>query len=196
MRPEFCNHSDVEIIARYNALMRGIAEYYKLGTSWRNEVSRLYHVWWRSLINSLAHKYKCSAPKIIQRLRHGNEYGVWYESRTGKRFWPVFALKHVNAAYLPRRNVDDLPILFVGERTDLMDRLHAATCEACGAEGVPVEIHHARRLKDAQHLSLQVRVKAARTRKRVVLCVPCHQAHHAGRLQGRLDSMNASIGAG
>jgi Type II intron maturase len=196
MRPEFCNYSDIEIIARYNALMRGIAEYYKLGTSWRNEVGRLYHVWWRSLINSLARKYKCSAPMIIQRLRHGNEYGVWYESRTGKRFWPVFALKHVNAAYLPRKNVDDLPTLYIGERTDLLDRLHAATCEACGAEGVPVEIHHARRLKDAQHLSLQARVKAARTRKRIVLCVPCHRAHHMGRLQARLDAMNASIGAG
>ncbi len=31
-RSELENHADVEIIARYNAQMRGLVEYYKLGT--------------------------------------------------------------------------------------------------------------------------------------------------------------------
>ena len=37
--------------------------------------------------------------------------------------------------------------------------------------------------------TLWTQVKAARTRKRVVLCRDCHAAHHAGRLQERLDRM-------
>ncbi|HEV2598621.1 reverse transcriptase domain-containing protein [Sphingopyxis sp.] len=196
MRPEMCNHSDLEIIIRYNAMMRGLAEYYKLGTSWRREISRLYHVWWRSLINTLARKHKCSAAVICQKLHHRDNYGLWYEGRTGRRFMRVFALKHIVTGSANRADLDRLPSLAGNMRTDIIDRLKAKVCEACGADDVSVEVHHARRLNDVKHRSLQVRVRAARKRKRVVLCVPCHHAHHAGRLIARLNTLDAGAGAG
>jgi RNA-directed DNA polymerase len=74
--------------------------------------------------------------------------------------------------------------------------LQARVCQACGASDAPVEVHHVRRLKDVKDRSLQVRVKAARTRKRIVLCAPCHDALHAGRLTARLHALDAVIGAG
>jgi group II intron reverse transcriptase/maturase len=197
MRPEWCNHSDVEIIMRFNALMRGLAEYYKLGTSWRREISRLHHVWWRSLINTLGRKHKCSAAKVCHMLRQGNgDQGLWYDSRQGKRLMRVFALKHIDDGPVQRMDLDRMPGILGNPRTDVIDRLKAGVCEACGAVGVPLEVHHAKRLDDVKHRSLQVRVKAARTRKRVVLCRACHHAHHEGRLEARLNSLDASAGAG
>lgn len=44
-------------------------------------------------------------------------------------------------------------------------------------------------MSDMAGTTLWTRVKAARTRKRVVLCRDCHVAHHGGRLQERLDRM-------
>ncbi len=195
MRPEFCNHSDLEIISRYNAMMRGLAEYYKLGTGWRNEIGRLYNVWWRSLVNALARKHKCSAATIFARLHQRDGYGLWYESRTGKRLMRVFALKHVDDGIVSWRNPDQVPVDFVEARSDVVGRLHARICQACGADG-PVEVHHAHRLRDVQHRSLRVLVRAARTRKRVVLCVECHRAHHKGRLTARLHELGAGAGVG
>lgn len=196
MRPEFCNHDDVEIISRYNAMMRGLAEYYKLGTGWRNEIGRLYHIWWRSLINTMARKHKCSAATMFAKLRQQDGYGLWYEGRTNRRFMRVFALKHIVDGVAPRRNPDQMSVDFVDARSDVVARLHARVCQACGADDGPVEVHHAHRLRDVQHRSLQVQVKAARTRKRVILCVPCHQAHHMGRLTARLHKLGAGAGAG
>ena len=37
-RCELINNSDVAILSGYNALMRGFAEYYKLGTLWKRDV--------------------------------------------------------------------------------------------------------------------------------------------------------------
>jgi group II intron reverse transcriptase/maturase len=196
MRQGLCNHADVEIIARYNAIMRGLSEYYKLGAIWRKQVGRLYHIWWRSLINTLACKHKCSAAKIYAELRTPEGYGVWYEGRTGKRLMRVFALKHAAAGKVHRADVDRVPVDRIDARSDVIARLQARACQACGDSDVPVEVHHARRLSDVQHRSLRVRVNAARTRKRLVLCVPCHKAHHAGRLMARLHALEAGAGAG
>ncbi len=195
-RSELENHADVEIIARYNAQMRGLVEYYKLGTEWRREVGRLYHIWWRSLMSTLACKHKCSAAKICARLRTKDGLGLWYESRKGARFLRVFALTHIADGKAVRANPDRMPTHHIAAHSDVVARLQARVCQACGTSDVPVEVHHVRRLKDVKDRSLQVRVKAARTRKRIVLCAPCHDALHAGRLTARLHALDAVIGAG
>ena len=68
-RCELINNSDVAILTGYNALMRGFAEYYKLGTLWKREVSRLHHLWWWSVMKTLSRKHKCSVKKTALRLR-------------------------------------------------------------------------------------------------------------------------------
>ena len=66
--------------------MRGFAEYYKLGTLWKREVSRLHHVWWWSLMKTLSRKHKCSVRKTAEGLRNGDRLGLWHESRDKRRF--------------------------------------------------------------------------------------------------------------
>jgi RNA-directed DNA polymerase len=63
-------------------------------------------------------------------------------------------------------------------RSEIMDRLAARECIRCGATNVPLEIHHVRRLADVKDSPLWERVRAARTRKRIPLCLPCHQGVH------------------
>lgn len=187
-RCELINNSDLAILTGYNALMRGLAEYYKLGTLWKQQVSRLHHLWWWSLMKTLARKHKCSVRTVARRLRNGDRLGLWYEGRHQRRFMPMFRLKDVRpTAASGRVDLQTQTAIHFRSRTDIVDRLRARVCEACRADDAPVEVHHARRMRDMQGTSLWTHVKAARTRKRVVLCRDCHVAHHAGRLQERLD---------
>ncbi|WP_420812612.1 hypothetical protein [Nitrosococcus wardiae] len=60
-----------------------------------------------------------------------------------------------------------------------MDRLKAQQCERCGNTSEPCEVHHVRHLKDRQGTPLWQQVKAARLRKRIVLCHTCPAQTHA-----------------
>jgi len=199
-RKELTNSSDLELVIVYNAVMRGLAEYYKLGSNWQRELSRVQRVWWFSLIKTLALKHKCSVPQVCNTLleRVNGEHGLWMEKRDGRTFVPVFRMKYIksgkpsgDAAVDRETDVFHLS----RSRTDMVDRLRAKVCEACGDVDVPLQIHHARRLADTTHLSLAVRLAVARRRKRVALCLPCHVALHNGTLQRRLDQ-KANVGAG
>lgn len=189
-RGELTNNSDIGILSGYNALMRGIAEYYKLGTIWKRQVNRLHHLWWWSLMKTLAQKHKCSVSKTVQKLRRGNDIGLWYEGRHGRRFMKMVRLKDIRPNPVSG-HFDHYPqtASYFCSRTDTMDRLRAQVCEFCGSDDAPMEVHHSRRLSDMQGTTLWTYLKAARMRKRVVLCRECHIAHHSGRLQERRDKM-------
>ena len=189
-RCELINNSDVAILTGYNALMRGFAEYYKLGTLWKQEVSRLHHLWWWSVMKTLSRKHKCSVEQTALRLRNGDRLGLWYEGRHERRFMPMFRLADVRPAQTSA-HVDRQPlaVMHFASRTDIVDKLRARVCQSCAAEDAPMEVHHVRKMSDMQGTTLWTQVKAARTRKRIVLCRDCHVAHHAGRLQERLDRL-------
>ncbi|GBQ20815.1 RNA-directed DNA polymerase [Gluconacetobacter sacchari DSM 12717] len=189
-RCELINNSDIAILTGYNALMRGLAEYYKLGTLWKQEIGRLYHIWWWSLMKTLSRKHKCSVAKTVARLRTEDRLGLWYEGRTQRRFMPMFRLADIKIDRTPPYVDRQITTLrhFAG-RNDIVDQLRARSCQACKMEDIPLEVHHARKMSDMQGTTLWTQVKAARTRKRVVLCHDCHVAHHAGRLQARLSHM-------
>lgn len=192
--------SDLEILTSYNVTMRGLAEYYKLGTLWKRQLSRVHYVWWYSLLKTLGRKHKCSVPAVLNEILdyHNGERGLWYDTKDGRKFRPLFTLKHVRRREPSARNMDRFASTAYLDlsRTDLMDRLMAQQCESCGATDAPMEIHHARRMADVSHQSLMARIKAARRRKRIVLCRSCHTALHAGELQARLHQVKAGVGAG
>jgi len=195
-RCEVINNSDVAILIGYNAMMRGLAEYYKLGTLWKQQVGRLHHLWWWSFMKTLCRKHKCSVKVTAERLRNGDSLGLWYEGRHKRRFMPMFRLKDVRPTPAsPHVDREAQTHIYFAGRTDIIDRLRAQVCGTCGAVGVPLEVHHVRKMSDMKGTTLWTHNKAARTRKRVVLCRDCHVAHHAGQLQERLDRC-ANVGAG
>jgi len=199
-RPELINSSDLELIFMYNSVMRGLAEYYKLGSNWQAELSRVQRIWWFSLIKTLARKHKSSVTAVCNSLleKVGGDHGLWMEKRNGRTFVPVFRMKYIKSGK-PAKSAEidneTNSLNLSRSRTDMVDRLRAKVCEACGDTGVPLQIHHARRLSDTTHLSLAAQMVAARRRKRAALCQPCHVALHAGTLQRRLDQ-KANVGAG
>lgn len=66
--------------------------------------------------------------------------------------------------------------------TSLISRLKAERCEWCGAENVPIEMHHVRKIKDLKGKAGWEIVMIGRKRKTMALCHACHDKLHAGKL--------------
>lgn len=187
---------DYTIVSRYQAEFRGIVQYYLLAQN----VSHFGSLQWamqQSLCRTLAAKHKSSAKKMADKYcttvqtEHGPRscLQVAVERDSGKP--PLVA----QSGGIPlRRNrsailVDRSPTRHRTERTELLQRLLADTCELCGSTS-QVEVHHVRHLKDLNRNDRQPRprwmeVMAARRRKTLVTCRACHDQIHAGKYDGR-----------
>jgi hypothetical protein len=190
-RMERTHDSDYSIVCQYQAEYRGFVQYYQLADNitWLN---RLYWIMRTSLLKTLAHKHRSSVAKMARRLtaKVATPYGprTCLEVRVlreGKE--PLIArfgglpLRTTLTAY-----VEDRLLSRKGQGgTELLQRILADACEACGSTE-NVEVHHIRKLADLNRRGRKpppdwVRLMASRRRKTLVLCRVCHDNIHAGR---------------
>jgi RNA-directed DNA polymerase len=173
-----------EIVLAYNAEMRGIANYYRLAYVVKYSLRKLHFLWQTSLLKTLSFKLRLSVNQVVGRLRDENGLAARFKVRGKERRIEVFSLKHLDRLPELGNSVDSIAVPhFTKARSDVLDRLHAQTCERCGANDSPCEVHHVHKLVDMKNSPLWEQVAAARRRKRVVLCVSCHKSLHAGTLR-------------
>ena len=84
---------------------------------------------------------------------------------------------------------DQTPQRYRVERNELIKRLLADECEMCGSKE-DIQVHHVRALRDLNvkgrgAKSPWIQVMAARRRKTLVVCRPCHLTVHGGDWQPR-----------
>jgi group II intron reverse transcriptase/maturase len=183
VRPQFLSSSDAEIIVAYNAEFRGFANYYALANGVKRSLSLLELIVTSSLFKTIANRHQTSVRKTSRRLRTGSGYALEHIIQDEPRVLGVWLLKHLR----PRSWTDpvvDIVSTALGlarSRNDLVTRLNARLCEACGNRDGPFEVHHVRRLKDVQDRPISLQRGVSRLRKTTVLCKPCHVARHTGR---------------
>lgn len=190
-RAERSHDSDYSIVCGYQSEYRGYVQYYQLAENiaWLN---RLHWVMRTSLLRTLACKHRSSVAKLARRLvaKVATPYGLRaclevQVTREGKapligRFGGLPLRRTLSAS------IDDRPLEAKWlSKTELLQRVLANTCEACGSTQ-SVEVHHVRKLADLNRRSGRsppdwVRLMASRRRKTLVLCRACHDNIHAGR---------------
>lgn len=191
-QPERLQDDDFTIVNDYQAVLRGIYQYYQLATnvSW---LGRLKWIMQSSLFRTLAKKHQTSTTKMARKYRttiktpHGVR--VCYEvvvPREGKKplvaRWGGVPLKRTKKAIL----VDQNPTIFTPRRNELVKRLLADTCELCGSRE-KIEVHHIRKIADLKRSGRKekpewVKRMAYIRRKTLVVCKKCHYDIHAGRI--------------
>jgi len=185
-RPYLLNNSEREIVTNYNGEVRGFCQYYKLAHNFNTgPLAQLYHIAQGSLIKTLANKFKTTQAKTYAKYRQSDR-----RLMIGNVKW--FARKDVNRE-APRspETVDILKLFFPG-RTELDQRQAARVCEYCGTEEGYFEVHHVNKLKDLKGREAWEQHMIARKRKTLVLCVPCHDLLHAGKLPSKRILSKAS----
>ena len=190
-RTERIIDADYSIVAQFQAEFRGVAEYYRLAFN-RHRLGRLKYVMERSLVKTLARKYRITVPQVYRRYRavlatgRGPRRGLRVTvPRDGKKplvaEWGGISLAR-DATPAPLN--DDPPRVWSG-RSELIQRLLASRCDMCETTG-QVEVHHIRALKDLVPRGKRAQPAwakrmAARRRKTLVVCRACHEGIHAGR---------------
>ena len=184
-RAPLIRDSDYSIIRKYQAEYRGIVQYYLLAhnVAW---FGKLYWVAETSLLKTLAGKHRSTVTKMAKRHKatiettDGSKKCLQVVIQRGEDKKPLVArfggipLKRKPEAIL----VDRLPQFVMTNRSELLQRVLADTCELCGSKE-KVEVHHIRKLADLEK-PVWVKQMAARRRKTLVMCRKCHEEIHAG----------------
>jgi len=198
--------SDYSIVSKYQSEYRGIVQYYLLAhnVGWFNQ---LHWIAETSLLKTLAGKHRSSVTKMAKR------YKATIETPHGPRKCLQVVMQrdnkkplvtHFGGIPLKRKQdailVDRLPQFVMTNRSELLQRMLADTCELCGSKE-KVEVHHIRKLADLEkpgrrEKPVWVKQMAARRRKTLVVCRKCHEEIHTGtstasfRKQGPESRMN------
>ncbi len=189
-RPEMAADSDYDIVRQYQWYYAGLVNYYLLAQN-VGSFSKLRWTMESSLLRTLANKHKSSINKEWQKRKSKvmTPYGfircvIATHPRQGKeplisRFGGIPLRRQLNAVIK-----DQVPIRRP-RRTELIKRLLAEKCEACGTAS-QLEVHHVRKLsnlrkKGRKELPDWAKIMIARRRKTLVLCQSCHHAVHAGK---------------
>ena len=191
-RPEMLQDQDFTIISKYQAEYRGVVQYYLLAAN-VYRLGRLRWVMETSLLKTLAGKHQATVSATARKYKTVTEtpegprvcFRVVIERGEDKK--PLIAwfggipLKRQKEA----KPIDRAPILAT-TGNELIHRLLAGSCELCGSPK-RLEVHHIRKLADLNkpgrtEKPAWVRMMAMRRRKTLVICRPCHEKTHAGRL--------------
>ncbi len=195
-RVELLPESDYTIIQRYQSVLRGIYNYYcmAINVGTRKRMSYIRWVLETSLTKTLACKHRCRVSSIYR--TYGVEIlGLKALQVTIQRpdkdpliaTFGGFSFKRIPEGM----GVVDIPTraIWFRSRSEVVQRLVAGRCELCEAKGVPLEVHHIRKLADIDRPGRRPKARweitmSARKRKTLVVCENCHDAIHAGRYDG------------
>ncbi|MGC9539853.1 reverse transcriptase domain-containing protein [Streptomyces sp. UG1] len=186
-RPELIDRDDHAIVSIYSATYRGIVQYYLLaGDVWR--LNRLEWVMKTSMLKTLAARHRSTVTKMA------TKYKATIATPAGPRRCfevsvPRNGRKPLVARFggIPLRSnkgavINDRPTAPTRLRqTELVTRLLTGRCELC-EQPAEVEVHQVRTLADLTTPGQQpawARNMAAKRRKTLLVCAPCHDTIHA-----------------
>ena len=179
-KTELENNSDFDILAQFKNEARGFEIYYKLADNFTRGLSLFHYIAETSLVKTLAAKHKISVAKVYKTYKSDGNITVV----NGKYKVAWFKLKQVNRK---TKVYGDEDMIYNSiqhySTTEIVERLRAEECEYCRKTGGYFEVHHIRKIADIKDGKEQwEKVTIARNRKKIVLCVECHDLLHAGKL--------------
>lgn len=179
-RGKLVNQSDIEILARYNAEIRGLYNYYSIVND-AYRIGRFANVMKYSMYKTFACKYKTNVHEIKRRYCVGDLFTVAYETRAGRKtttfYRDGFKRKEVATKF---DNVSELPQYSKYAKTNtLKQRVERHTCELCNIDCRNLEIHQVKKLKDLKGNAEWVLLMRKRRRKTLVVCSDCHKLIHS-----------------
>jgi group II intron reverse transcriptase/maturase len=190
-------YSAEEALLSYQMQFWGIVNYYRYAVD-VSALTRLKYAMERSLVSTLATKFRVSTSKIYRRYRgkmrvKGRTYEVLQSTITrddGKELtftWGGIPLRRQRFLTEP---LDDKVVYGYQGRSEIVARMSATECELCRCETDELEGHHVKKLADLPKKWKKgpppqwVVPMIARRRKTLFVCKTCHGKIHAKSVQG------------
>ena len=167
MKPE-------DILAQYNAEIRGLYNYYSLAANVSKECASFAFIMKMSMFKTLGWKLNTSARKVRQKYQKDKDFVIPYNDAKGKQKYRVLyneGFKKRNAQF--DVDYDKLPQTMYVPYPSLVERLKDGRCELCGKEG-KVVMHHVRTLTKLKGNNEWEKLMLKRHRKTLVVCEDCN----------------------
>lgn len=167
MKPE-------DILAQYNAEIRGLYNYYSLAANVSKECASFAFIMKMSMFKTLSWKLNTSARKVRQKYQKDKDFVIPYNDAKGKQKYRVFyneGFKKRNAQF--DVDYDKLPQTMYVPYPSLVERLKDGRCELCGKDG-KVVMHHVRTLTKLKGNNEWEKLMLQRHRKTLVVCEDCN----------------------
>ncbi|MFK2147323.1 reverse transcriptase domain-containing protein [Bacteroides fragilis] len=167
MKPE-------DILAQYNAEIRGLYNYYSLAAHVSKECASFAFIMKMSMFKTLGWKLNTSARKVRQKYQKDKDFVIPYNDAKGKQKYRVFyneGFKKRNAQF--DVDYDKLPQTMYVPYPSLVERLKDGRCELCGKDG-KVVMHHVRTLTKLKGNNEWEKLMLQRHRKTLVVCEDCN----------------------
>ena len=167
MKPE-------DILAQYNAEIRGLYNYYSLAANVSKECASFAFIMKMSMFKTLGWKLNTSARKVRQKYQKDKDFVIPYNDAKGKQKYRVFyneGFKKRNAQF--DFDYDKQPQTMYVPYPSLVERLKDGRCELCGKEG-KVVMHHVRTLTKLKGNNEWEKLMLKRHRKTLVVCEDCN----------------------
>ena len=179
-RGKLVNQRDIEILARYNAEVRGLYNYYSIAND-SFKIGRFANVMKYSMYKTFACKYKTNVHEIKRRYFVNDLFAVAYDTKNGRKtttfYKDGFKRKEKATKF---DNVSELPQFSKYAKTNtLKQRVERHTCELCHKDCRNLEIHQVKKLKDLKGNAEWVLLMRKRRRKTLVVCPECHSLIHS-----------------
>ena len=195
-RPALLHHPDFDIIATYKAEFDGLCNYYQMAIN-ASDLNRVKSAYLESALRTLAAKHQAKMTKIYRKYVEKNEPGMKTHIKIvverKDKAPKIIRLGHRSIVYVrkPAYIVDEMETSMIRrKRSSLIERLLAEECELCGAQNVPIEMHHVNKLKDLKKKykgktpPRWVITMTAMRRKTLATCERCHTLIETGKYDG------------
>ena len=179
-RGKLVNKSDIEILATYNAEVRGLYNYYSIAND-AFKIGRFGNVMKYSVYKTFACKYKTNVHEIKRRYCVGDLFTVAHDTKAGRKTTTFYRDGYKRKETATKfDNVSELPDYSKYTKTNtLKQRVERHTCELCGKDCRNLEIHQVKKLKDLKGNADWVLLMRKRRRKTLVVCPDCHKTIHS-----------------
>ena len=179
-RGKLVNKSDIEILATYNAEVRGLYNYYSIAND-AFKIGRFGNVMKYSMYKTFACKYKTNVHEIKRRYCVGDLFTVAHDTKAGRKTTTFYRDGYKRKETATKfDNVSELPDYSKYTKTNtLKQRVERHTCELCGKDCRNLEIHQVKKLKDLKGNADWVLLMRKRRRKTLVVCPDCHKTIHS-----------------
>lgn len=167
-----------DIVAQYNAEIRGFYNYFALASNSSNVCASLAFVMKMSMLKTLGWKLSTSARKVRNKYEKNKELIFPYTDKKGNQKYRIFYNEGFKKR-APRFDVDydELPQTMYVPYPTLTERLRNCTCELCGKQG-NVVMHHVRTLNTLKGENAWEALMLKRHRKTLVVCEECNKVIH------------------
>lgn len=167
-----------EIVAQYNAQIRGIYNYYRLASN-VSVLNKFRYVMEYSMYKTFAGKYRITMTKAKLKFQKNGAFSVPYKTKAGEKTVVFYNQGFRCMKYAMGEFVDQTPeYARLNRPGELFFRFKSGKCDLCGTHSKDVMVHQVSSLKGLTGKSRWELVMLEKHRKTLIVCRDCHKEIH------------------